>query len=132
MRNHLLILMGISIFPFLEAHVRTPRTFYNAADKKIRVTLWYKRYKYVGDTKKFEDRMRKFSTYVKPNRSATITLRATGYEDLEFCYLMATNTRRRNDWAALTYNDLQSINDFTIVYDDTDILTIIPSARSAS
>ncbi len=119
-------------FSSLAAHVDTPRTFHNDADKKIRVTLWYKRYKHVKNGIRYENRMRKYTTYIKPGRSATITLRATMFEDLEFCYLMATNTRRRNEWTALTYKDLQKNNDYTIVYDDNNSLTITSSSRKLS
>jgi hypothetical protein len=116
----------------LQAHVHTPRRFYNDVNKKVRVTLWYKRYKHVKDGIRYEKKMRRYTTYVKPGRMAEITLRATGYEDLEFCYFMATNTRRRNDWAALTYNDLQKTNDFTIFYDDASKLAINLSPRNVS
>lgn len=116
----------------MHAHVNTPRRFYNDVDKKVRVTLWYKRYKHVKDGIRYEKKMRRYTTYVKPGRMAEITLRATHFEDLEFCYFMATNTRHRNDWAALTYNDLQKTNDFTIFYDDAQKLAINLGPRNVS
>ena len=132
-RHHIFIMLLAGMCPAIHAHVNTPRTFHNDADKKIRITLWYKRYKHHGDTIHYEKRMRRYTTYVKPGRTAEIRLRATGFEDLEFCYLMATNTRRRNEWAALTYNDLQTTNDFRIAYDKEEkLFTLTPSPRNVS
>lgn len=130
-RYTILVLLLAGTFPALFAHVNTPRTFYNDVDKKVRVTLWYKRYKHVENGICYEKRMRKYSTYVKPGRSVVITLRATRFEDLEFCYAMVTNTRRRNEWDALTYNDLQKTNDFRIAYEDK-AFTLTPSLRKIS
>ena len=131
MKCHRLIILALIWGAFLQAHVNTPRRFYNDAEKKMRVTLWYKRYKHVRNGIRYEKKMRRYTTYVKPGRMAEITLRATHFEDLELCYCMATNTRRRNDWAALTYNDLQKTNDFIISYNDTDILSINLDSRNA-
>jgi hypothetical protein len=132
MQYHRILIILLASNTLLNAHVDTPRTFRNDADKKVRLTLWYKRYEHVDGRIRYENRMRKYTTYIKPGRSARITLRATFFEDLEFCYLMATNTRRRNEWAALLYKDLQNTNDFTIVYDDSKSLTITPSPRNVS
>jgi hypothetical protein len=132
-RHHIFIVILAGICPAIYAHVNTPRTFHNDADKKIRLSLWYKRYKHRGKTIHYENRMRRYTTYVKPGRTAEITLRATGFEDLEFCYVMATNTRRRNEWAALTYNDLQTTNEFRIAYDkESKDFTLTPLPRNAS
>jgi len=130
MRYHHILIMLLTTSTLLHAHVNTPRRFYNDIDKKIRVTLWYKRYKHVKDGIRYEKRMRRYTTYVKPGRMAEITLRATHYDDLEFCYFMVTNTRRRNEWTAMTYDDLQKTNDFTIVYNDANKLTINLSPRN--
>lgn len=131
-RHCILMLLVAGINPALNAHVNTPRTFYNDADKKVRLTLWYKRYKHVGNKIRYEKRMRRYRTYVKPGRSVEITLRATRYDDLEFCYLMATNTRRRNEWAALTHKDLQATNHYTIACKDKKSLLITPAPRNLS
>jgi hypothetical protein len=131
-RHSLLILILTGIVTGLNAHVDTPRTFRNNANKKMRLTLWYKRYEYVDGTIRYENRIRKYTTHIKPGRSIKVTLRATFFDDLEFCYLMATNTRRRNEWAALLYKDLQKTNDFTIAYDGSKSLTITPSPRNIS
>ena len=132
MQYHRILIAILASSTLLQAHVNTPRRFYNDADKKIRVTLWYKRYKHVKDGIRYEKKMRRYTTYVKPGRMAEITLRATRYEDLEFCYFMATNTRRRNDWAALTYNDLQKTNHFTVTYNDAKKMIINLSPRNVS
>ena len=125
------LIIALGIFLTVYAHSNIPRRFYNDVDKKVRVTLWYKRYKHVNDGIRYEKKMRRYTTYVKPGTMAEITLRATGYEDLELCYFMVTNTRRRNDWAALTYNDLQKTDAFTIVYNDKK-LTINLMPRDVS
>ena len=132
MHYHRILLLMLASSTLLQAHVNTPRRFYNDVDKKVRVTLWYKRYKHVKDGIRYEKKMRRYTTYVKPGRMAEITLRATHFEDLEFCYFMVTNTRRRNEWAALTYNDLQTTNDFTILYDDAHKLAINLGSRNIS
>lgn len=131
MPYRLMLIILIASSSLLHAHVNTPRRFYNDVNKKVRVTLWYKRYKHTNNGIRYEKKMRRYTTYVKPGRMAEITLRATRYEDLEFCYFMVTNTRYRNEWAALTYNDLQKTNDFSIIYNDAKKLTINLGPRNA-
>jgi len=125
MKYQSLIFIMLSIVQ--EVHALRSITFCNEADKKMRLVLFYKRYDIVDDQFKFSNHKHKFITYIKPCETITVTLRPKKHDGLEMYCAMAINTRRRNEWGALTYNDLQDFDDYTIVYDDEGQLIITPS-----
>lgn len=121
-------LIAMLLWPSHLIYANTPLHFRNDSDKKVRITLRYKRYNNVGKNVRYEKRTHKFSTYVKPNESIRVNLRSKHYDDLKVHSLIATNTRRRNDWDGLLLKELAHHDTFTMIYNEKNCFQIIPSS----
>lgn len=126
------LMLPLWITATLTIQAMVPRTFYNDTDHKVRLSMWYKRYDMVDGEIRFAKHKHKYTTDIKSGETARITLRPRHHQDLKVYCFMATNTRRRNDWAGLTYKEIQDQHDFIIVYDENDHLIITPSARNVT
>lgn len=105
------------------------RTFYNDADKKVRLTIWYKRYTDIMNELSTQDCMHKIVTYLKPSESKQIVIPTKEYENIALHTVMVSNTKRRSHWAALPYKLLKNAETFTILYDKNNCFRINSSIR---